>query len=87
MSPFVSKVSVEIHTRTETKSHRVGVPVLPPESVHRVRVLVPAVVNRIKGGLMKIRHSKRQEMPRHFVQKPLGGFGCLELCLYGIKAS
>ena len=43
MSPFVAKVSVEVNTWAETKGERVGVPVLPPESVHGVGVLVPAV--------------------------------------------
>ena len=48
MSPFVSKVSVQIHARAETKGGRVAVPVLPPESVDGVGILVPAVVRRIK---------------------------------------
>ena len=45
MSPFVAKVSVEVNTWAETKGERVGVPVLPPESVHGVGVLVPAAVS------------------------------------------
>ena len=45
MSPFVAKVSVEVNTWAETKGGRVGVPVLPPESVHGVGVLVPAAVS------------------------------------------
>ena len=48
MSPFVSKVSVEVDTLAETKGDRVGSPVLPPESVHCVGVLVPGVVSIIK---------------------------------------
>ena len=48
MSPFVTKVSVEVDTLAETKGDRVGSPVLPPESVHGVRVLVPGVGSMIK---------------------------------------
>ena len=48
MSPFVSKVSVQVHARAETKGDRVAVPVLPPESVHGVGVLVPGVGRRMK---------------------------------------
>ena len=55
MSPFVSKVSVEIHTWTETKGARVGVPVLSPESVHRLGILVPSLV---KSGEEEDRRGK-----------------------------
>ena len=41
VSPFVSEVPVEVHPGTEAEGVPVGVPVLPPEPVHRVRVLVP----------------------------------------------
>ena len=35
--------------------------------------------NAQKDALLPKRHGERQEMPRK------GGFGCLELCLYGIR--
>ena len=44
MRPFVSKVSVEIHTWAETKGARIGVSILSPESVHRLGILVPSLV-------------------------------------------
>ena len=44
MSPFVTKVSVEVYSLAETEGDWVGSPVLTPESVHCVGVLVPGVV-------------------------------------------
>ena len=40
MTPLVAEVSVEIHARAESKHGRVGIPVLPPQSVRGVRVFV-----------------------------------------------
>ena len=45
-------------------------------------LLTPATIRSfpcMEATLMPSRHSERQEIP--FV----GGFGCLELCLYGIR--
>ena len=43
MSPFVTKVSVEVNTRAETEGVRAGSPVLSPESVYCVGILVPSL--------------------------------------------
>ena len=64
-TPLVAKVPVEVHPRTEAESRPVRVPVLPPESVHRVGVLVPVTSHWQMSSLgYKVRtHDRHFSLP------------------------
>jgi hypothetical protein len=69
MSPLVSKVPVQVHPPAQPKNLMVGCPVLPPQPVCSVRILIPGdrydmpnITNTLLHSPIRVHHWQNKEI-------------------------